>query len=168
MNQTSTPNTAKRANGEGTMPLRIEIQYVKDLSFESPRAPMSLQQSDRKPSVEVQVDVKASKRGDTAYEVILNCNVNGSVNGESLFLVELSYAGIFTITGIAENQVQPVLLIECPRFLFPFARNIIASVTRDGGFPPLLIQPIDFAMLYANSLRQKTEQNPDSAASRPS
>lgn len=146
---------AQQAPASGTMPIRINAQYVKDLSFENPRAPQSLQQQEGQPKVDVHVDVKATKLADSVFEVVLTTTVNGTGDQGQLFLAELSYAGVFTLEGFPEQHIQPILLVECPRLLFPFARNIIADVTRDGGFPPLLIQPVDFAQLY----RQSQEQN---------
>jgi preprotein translocase subunit SecB len=146
---------AQQAPAPGTMPIRINAQYVKDLSFENPRAPQSLQPQEGQPKVDVHVDVKATKLADAVFEVVLTTTVNGTGDQGQLFLAELSYAGVFTLEGFDEQHLQPLLLVECPRLLFPFARNIIADVTRDGGFPPLLIQPVDFAQLY----RQSQEQN---------
>ena len=134
------------------IPIQINAQYVKDLSFESPRAPKSLQPTKEQPKVDVHVDVKANKLSDGVFEVTLATTVNGSNNDGQLFLVELTYAGVFSLKGISEEHLQAVLLIECPRLLFPYARSILSDVTRDGGFPPLLIQPVDFAHLYRQSL----------------
>ena len=134
--------------------LQVIAQYVKDLSFENPNAPGNLQQK-TEPKVEVNVDVGAVKVSETAYEVTLTTAVTGYNDDAKLFIAELTYAGVFAFTGIEDTELQPYLLIECPRLLFPFSRAIIADVTRDGGFPPLLIQPIDFARLYMSS-----QQNP--------
>jgi preprotein translocase subunit SecB len=135
----------------GSLPIRVNAQYVKDLSFENPRAPRSLQAQEGQPKVDVQVDVKATKLADDVYEVVLTTTVSGAGDEGKLFLAELSYGGVFNLEGLAEEHLQGVLLVECPRLLFPFARNIIADVTRDGGFPPLLIQPVDFSALYRQS-----------------
>lgn len=146
---------AQPAQNAGSLPIRINAQYVKDLSFENPRAPRSLQPQQGQPKVDVHVDVKATKLADSVFEVVLTTTVNGTGEDGQLFLAELSYAGVFTLEGLPEEHLQPVLLVECPRLLFPFARNIVADITRDGGFPPLLIQPVDFAQLY----RQSQEEN---------
>jgi preprotein translocase subunit SecB len=138
----------------GSLPIRVNAQYVKDLSFENPRAPRSLQAQEGQPKVDVQVDVKATKLAEDVYEVVLTTTVNGSGDEGKLFLAELSYGGVFNLEGLAEEHLQAVLLVECPRLLFPFARNIIADVTRDGGFPPLLIQPVDFSALYQQSQQE--------------
>ena len=147
------PNTSN-----ASVVLEVNAQYVKDLSFENPNAPSSLHQKEE-PKVEVNVDVKAVKISEGVYEVTLTTAVMGYNDTIKLFIAELTYAGVFTITNAEGNHLQPYLLIECPRLLFPFSRAIIADMTRDGGFPPLLIQPIDFAKLYL-----KSKQNPDIGA----
>ena len=151
------PNPAQSPEIAGFAPIRVETQYVKDLSFENPRAPNSLRVREQPPAVDVKMDVSARKLDDGVFEVVLNSTVTGSADNEKLFLVELSYAGVFTVTAIPDEHLQPVLFYECPRLLFPFVRNIVADVTRDGGFPPLLIQPIDFARLH-RSMQQAPNQ----------
>ena len=149
-------DTADSQVGEGSgpvsLPIEINAQYIKDLSFENPRAPKSLRPQQLQPKVEVHVDVKATRLAEETYEVTLTVTVNGANDEGQLFLVELSYAGVFTLKNMPQEHIQAVLLIECPRLIFPFARNIVADVTRDGGFPPLLIQPVDFGQLYRQSL----------------
>lgn len=147
----TTIDPAPKTQPPATQPIQINAQYVKDLSFENPNAPASLRPQQQQPKVDVHVDVKATKLADNVYEVTLTTTVNGTGEDSQLFLAELSYAGVFTLEGLPEEHLQPVLLVECPRLLFPFARNIVADVTRDGGFPPLLIQPVDFAQLYRQS-----------------
>jgi preprotein translocase subunit SecB len=140
--------------------LVVNAQYVKDLSFENPNAPVSLQQK-AEPKVEVNVDVRAVNLSENVYEVTLTTAVTGYNDTTKLFIAELAYAGVFTLTGIEKNDIQPYLLKECPRLLFPFSRSIIADVTRDGGFPPLLIQPIDFSHLYTSSQHEPKTENPE-------
>lgn len=153
----TTDQPAAAPQGDGmTMPIRINAQYVKDLSFENPQAPHGLRQ--QQPKVDVHVDVKATKLAENVYEVDLSTTVNGMGENTQLFLVELSYAGVFSFEGLPQEHLQAVLLIECPRLLFPFARNIISDVTRDGGYPPLLIQPVDFAQLYRQSVANQGQQ----------
>ncbi len=156
MSDTSSHDGASDAKHPNASPIRIEVQYVKDLSFENPQAPRSLQQNSKQPGIDIQVDVKATKLGDNVYEVVLTSTVKGSIEGDPLFLIELSYAGVFTLAGVPDEHLQPLLLIECPRLLFPFARNIIADVTRDGGYPPLLVQPLDFSDIYRRSLQDRS------------
>ncbi len=105
-------------------------------------------------------DVSARGVGENTFEVVLNISAEAKLKGETAFLTELSYGGVFTLQDIPAEHVRPVLLIECPRLLFPFARNIVAEATRDGGFPPLLINPIDFAELYRRQFAQQQQQRP--------
>jgi preprotein translocase subunit SecB len=125
----------------------VNIQYVKDLSFENPRAPQSLIQPATQPEVAINVDVKARNLNPEAYEVVLTINVNANAQGEPVFLVELAYAAVVTVRNAPEPMLASLVLVETPRMIFPFARAVIANATRDGGFPPLLINPIDFAEL---------------------
>jgi preprotein translocase subunit SecB len=144
-----------RGNGEGDVlpppigapQLLVNVQYVKDFSFENPRAPQSLMQPAMQPEVAINVDVKARSLNPGTYEVVLNVNVNANAQQEPVFLVELAYAAVVTIVNAPEPIVANLVLVETPRIIFPFARAIIANATRDGGFPPLLINPIDFAEL---------------------
>jgi preprotein translocase subunit SecB len=145
----------------GQQPLVVNIQYVKDLSFEVPAAPQIFSQLRTQPQVSINLDVQARRvqEGQNVFEVALMIraeahDTSNQGNGQSttppttVFVAELTYAGIFTLAGLPENAVEPVLLVECPRILFPFARNILSDVTRDGGFPPVLLQPIDFVALW--------------------
>jgi preprotein translocase subunit SecB len=125
----------------------VNVQYIKDLSFENPRAPQSLMQPATQPEVAINVDVKARNLNAETYEVELTINVNANAQGEPVFLVELAYAAVVTVRNTPEAMLASLVLVETPRIIFPFARAIIANATRDGGFPPLLINPIDFAEL---------------------
>jgi len=128
---------------------RVLAQYVRDLSFENPRAPDSLRLEGR-PDVEMGVEMNARGRTDGLYEVDMRLSVKASAGDGPLFQVELVYGGLFQLGGFADSDVEPMLLVECPRYLFPFARQIIAACTSDGGFyPPFLLEPIDFATVYA-------------------
>jgi preprotein translocase subunit SecB len=142
-------------------PLVVNIQYVKDLSFEVPGAPAIFTTLRAQPQVAINLDVQARRvhEGQTQFEVSIviraeahdnsqQGNGQASVPAPTVFVAELTYAGVFTLNGLPENAIEPVLLVECPRILFPFARNILADVTRDGGFPPVLLQPIDFVALW--------------------
>jgi preprotein translocase subunit SecB len=145
-------------------PLMVNIQYVKDLSFEVPGAPMVYTTLRSTPRVDINLDVQVRRvqDGQNVFEVTLAIRAeahdtsteNGSGEASKVFLAEMSYAGIFTLTNVPENAVEPLLLVECPRLLFPFARNILADVTRDGGFPPVLLQPIDFVALWQSRRAQ--------------
>ena len=142
--------TAATENDLQSPSIQINAQYIKDLSFESPRAPMVLQE-EAQPAIEVSVDVKAHRLAEKSFEVVLSASADAKTDSGQVFLVELTYAGVFTLDGVNEQQVAQILLVECPRLLFPFARAIIADATRDGGFPPLMIQPVDFARLFAEN-----------------
>lgn len=142
----------------------VLAQYIKDLSFENPHAPGSLQSKDAegnpiKPNIDVAVDIQARRGSDTQYEVTLSLRIDAR-DGENkaLFVAELEYAGLFHISGIPEESIQLVLLVECPRMLFPFARQIMADVTRNGGFTPIMLDPMDFAGLYRARLEQQAKE----------
>lgn len=136
-----------------SMPLQINAQYIKDFSFENPRAPSSLRPQSSQPRIDVNVDVQASKvsKDEQLFEVVLKITATAKVEEDPLFLADLTYAGLFRLQSMDEDSLHAVLLVECPRLLFPFARAIVADATRDGGFPPLLIQPVDFASMYRQS-----------------
>lgn len=138
-------------------PLVIHGQYVKDLSFENPKAPQSFMQPHETPEVSITVNVQTTTLENNAYDVALAINAVAKSNAETVFVVELVYGGVFSLNNVPDEHVQPLLLIEAPRLLFPFARNIVADVTRDGGFPPLMIQPIDFLGLYQQQHEAETD-----------
>jgi preprotein translocase subunit SecB len=142
-----------RGNGEGAaaaenlQQLIVNAQYIKDFSFENPRAPQSLFQQAGPPEVEINVDVKARNLAPDNYEVVLTVNSTARSGGEPVFIVELAYAAVVTVRNTPEAMLPAMILVETPRIIFPFARAVIANATRDGGFPPLMINPIDFAEL---------------------
>lgn len=144
---------APQGNGQGVAPAAgqpqvfINAQYVKDLSFENPRAPQSFLQSQQQPEVQIGVDVKAQNLAPGLYEVALTIHADAKTGTERVFLVELVYAAVTTVQNVPEADLGRILLVETPRLLFPFARAIIATATREGGFMPLLLRPIDFAEL---------------------
>ncbi len=142
--------------------LIVNAQYIKDLSFENPRAPQSLTQQTSAPAVEINVDVKAQNLGADAYEVVLTVNASAKVDAGPLFLIELIYGAVVTVRNVPQTALTPIILVEVPLLLFPFARNIIADATRDGGFPPLMINPIDFAELLRRE--QTVAANPTASA----
>jgi preprotein translocase subunit SecB len=150
--------TAAQNEAAGGAQLVINAQYVKDFSFENPRAPHSLIQQSKQPEVGLNVDVKARTLGEDMYEVLLTINANAQIDNEPVFLVELSYGAVITIRGATDEMVAGAVLVETPRLLFPFARNIIAEATRDGGFPPLFINPIDFADLARRQQAPQTAE----------
>jgi preprotein translocase subunit SecB len=132
------------------LPLLLNLQFTKDLSFEVPGAPEIFTQLREQPRVDLQLDVQARNlegQGQGVYEVALVIRADAKVQETTCFIAELTYCGIFTV-NVDPQVLEPVLLVECPRLLFPFARNILAEITRDGGFPPVLLQPIDFVQLW--------------------
>jgi preprotein translocase subunit SecB len=135
---------------EGDQPLpqvAILTQYVKDLSFENPNAPASLQSTEQ-PQIDVNVAVNAKRAGENVFEVELKISAKAVAGDVTAFVIDLLYAGLFGLTNVPEEALEPFLIIEAPRIIFPFARRIIADSVRDGGFPPLMLDPIDFASLY--------------------
>ncbi|MCC6467581.1 MAG: protein-export chaperone SecB [Alphaproteobacteria bacterium] len=147
------PAGAAAGANPAQMPLVVNAQYIKDMSFELPNAPQILRRLTEQPQVQVNVNVQAQQLGGDVYEVTLTLNAEAKLGQDALFIVELIYAGIFTVQGVPQDILRPLLLIECPRLLFPFARSIIAGLTREGGLPPMMIQPIDFADLYRRQLQ---------------
>ena len=132
----------------GAPQIRILAQFIRDLSFENPRAPDSLRPGGAQPSIDMQVEMNARGRPDGLFEVDLKLGASATRDDEVNFHVELLYGGLFELAGIPEEALEIALLVECPRYLFPFARRIISDMTAEGGFPPFLIDPIDFAGVY--------------------
>lgn len=158
------PNAGNDGAQAGQAPqMRVLTQYVKDLSFENPNAPQTLGPVDDQPAINVRVDVGVKRMNATDFEVALKIGAEATIKDKTMFLVELDYAGLFRLTNIAEPDLEAVLVIECPRQIFPFARRILADTTRDGGFPPLMIDPIDFVGLY----QQRRQQMSQDAAGSP-
>ena len=165
-------NQPKKTNGDGPSPeppasdaatgakaptqpqLTVLAQYIKDLSFESPTAPQSLQGPGQNPQLKVGVNVNAGPRAEDTYEVALQLEVHAKSDQGVIYNVELVYGGLFRLKGVPPNLLQPVLFVDCPTILFPFLRRVLADVIRDGGFPPLMLDPIDFGRLYAQNLTQ--------------
>jgi preprotein translocase subunit SecB len=141
-------------------------QYIKDLSFENPQAPKSLRTGEQAPKLDVNVNVNARPQSQTEFEIELKLEAKAVRGSETLFIAEVTYAGLFQVRNVPQEHIHPLLLIECPRLLFPFARQIIADATRQGGFPPLMIDPIDFAQLYRQRVAELNVQQ--RAASQPS
>ena len=164
----------KAANGNGAGPeaagqpgpggdepsMNILGQYLKDLSFENPNAPASLANQDNQPEINISVNVNAKELAATDFEVELHLEAKANQDGKVIFAAELLYAGIFRLENMPKDALHPVVLIECPRMIFPFARQILADATRNGGFPPLMLDPIDFGAMY----QQRIEAGEDGAA----
>jgi preprotein translocase subunit SecB len=140
--------------------MQILAQFIRDLSFENVLAQKGLQGGDVRPDIQVQVSLDAKKRPvDSRFEVAQKYKITAKnqVNGETLFLMELDYVGVYLIEGVPDDQLHPFLLIECPRLLFPFVRRIVSDMTRDGGFPPLNLDSVDFVQLYRNELARRAQ-----------
>ena len=155
-----TPDQAQPQGGQPQGPgFRILAQYVRDLSFENPKAPDSLR-IDGKPAIDMGVEMNAQGRPDGLFELDLKLSIKATHENQPVFHVELVYGGLFQLANVSEQDIEPLLLIECPRYLFPFAREIIAGATSDGGFyPPFMLDPIDFAGIYV-ARQQQIERGP--------
>ena len=129
--------------------IRVLTQFIRDLSFENPRAPDSLHASQAQPQIDLGVELNARGRIDGLFEVDMRLAASATRDNEAVFQIELVYGGLFSVNGVPEEDIEAVLLIECPRLLFPFARKIIADLSTDGGFPPFLLEPLDFVAIYA-------------------
>jgi preprotein translocase subunit SecB len=139
--------------------LNVLVQYIKDLSFENPNAPGILAQPPtQQPRLDINVNVAARQMGTTDFEVELNMEAKAGEGKDLLFQVELVYAGVFRILNVPPEALQPLVMIECPRILFPFARQILADATRNGGYPPLMVDPIDFVSLFQSRQQQMADQ----------
>lgn len=160
-----TPNTPNGAPSGATDPidpnnppsLSVLAQYLKDLSFENPRAPQSFH-GDGAPKIDVNVDVQARNLNTDQYEVELSLAARAKRDDDAVFVVEATYAGAFEIKNLPREQLEMVMLVECPRLLFPFMRQIVAEATRNGNFPPLMLEPIDFMGIYMSNAEKRRQQ----------
>jgi len=163
-------NTSPQGGGAGAQQaaafrFAILSQYIKDLSFENPGGPLALQQAKSQPNIQIRVDVRGRRMAENLHEVVLALDIDAKVDERPLFLLELVYGGLFEIHGFPPEALQPLLMVECPRVLFPFARRLVADLTRDGGFPPLMLDLIDFAALYRTRLAQQQQPSAGTARS---
>lgn len=158
---TDTPDTAAQPQQPTGPSLRVLNQYIKDLSFENPGSRLNEQ-----PNVDLGIDVQANAKNSSegVYEVVLKLNARAGTKDTALFLVELEYAGLFQVQGASQADAEAMLLIECPRLLFPFARRIVSDLTQEGGFPPLRIDPVDFTALYRQQRAREQQGNNGTAA----
>jgi preprotein translocase subunit SecB len=163
MSASGAPADGENGQGAGAPRIHIVTQYVKDLSFENPGAPSNLT---GRPAIELGVDLSARRMTPDGphFEVELKLRVEAKADEKPVFLLELAYAGLLQIENIPSDVLQQVLLIEGPHMLFPFARRIIADAVRDGGMPPLMIEPIDFAGLYRSKMEQQQQRVPSGVA----
>lgn len=162
-------NGAENAPGIGAIPggddqprMNVVAQYVKDLSFENPEGPRPLGNRDQGSRINVGINVQARRVSQSDMEVSIKFEASAKDQDKTVFATELVYAGVFRFTNVPENQIEPLAMTECPRLLFPFARQILADATRNGGFPPLLLDPVDFNAMYRERLRRG--QTGDTAA----
>lgn len=147
------------ATAEGGQPaIHCLSQYVKDLSFENPNAIEAMAEDAGAPDVAINVQINTKKIQDTVHEVTLSIDGKATRGGKHLFLLEMHYAGLFNIQNIPAEHIEPVLYIHCTTLLFPFARQIVADVTRNGGYPPLLLNPVDFNQLYLSQVARPEAQ----------
>jgi preprotein translocase subunit SecB len=168
----TTPTNGTPTNGGQTPPagspnqaqFRVLAQYTKDFSFENPNAPNSISGQPQQPSLSIQINVNPKQLSNTDFEVELKIEGKAEHNGSTLFAFELNYAGLFHLQGIPQENLGPLVMIECPRILFPFAREIIAAAVVSGGFPPLLLDPVDFVGLYQQRMAQAQQQQPPAQA----
>lgn len=157
-----TPVETAQPDDAGQMPsMTILAQYTKDASFENPNAPQSLQASQGAPAININIEIGRQMMDDNTVEVVLILSAKADRDGTVVFLCELEYAGLFAFTNISADQVQPMILIECPRMLFPFARQIMAEMTQNGGFPPILLDPPDFAAMYRDEMARRAPEEAD-------
>ncbi len=171
MTDTTTNGAAAAAEPPVQPRLQVLGQFIKDLSFENIAAQKAVQNAEQ-PDIQVQVNLDARKRAnaDNQFEVSIKLKIeakaktNGDQPGETIFMMELDYAGIFLIENVPEEQMHPFLLIECPRMIFPFVRRIVSDVSRDGGFPPLNLETIDFVALYRQELQRRAAAQPAAQA----
>lgn len=143
--------------------MSVLAQFVRDLSFESPNAPKSLQGPGENPKMQVGVNVQATAQPQDIYDVSLQLEAKASNDAGVIYNIELVYSGLFRIANVPDNMMQPVLFIDCPALLFPYARRIISELTQDGAFPPLLLDPIDFGSLYSQKMAEAEGQTPTSS-----
>jgi preprotein translocase subunit SecB len=138
--------------------VRVLAQYIKDLSFESPNIHKLIDGPGEAPNLRVEVNVNASKVNDAAFESVINFKAEATNKAGTIYDLELAYAGMFQVESLPEGALEPFLLIECPTLLFPFVRRLVADLTREGGFPPLMLDPINFATLYARRQQERAAQ----------
>lgn len=154
MSTTNGGPAASAPQDAATPQLSVVAQYIKDLSFENPNAPRSLGAGKEPPQIGIQINVNAAPMSDTDIEVVLKLDGKAETAGSLMFSFELIYAGVFRIRNVPQESMNAAVMIECPRLLFPFAREIIANIVRNGGFPPLLLDPVDFVSLYQQRMSQ--------------
>jgi preprotein translocase subunit SecB len=150
---------------QGQAQVSVLGQYIKDFSFENPNAPRSLTPTQTQPAINIQINVGVQQLAATDYEITLKLEGKADGAGTVLFAFDLTFAGVFRVQNVPPQMLQPLIMIECPRLLFPFAREIVATAVRNGGFPPLLLDPVDFVALYQ---QRAAQTQPPQATATPS
>lgn len=154
-------NQQETSGKEAQAPLTVSAQYIKDLSFENPTPLAHVMEHEERPSISIHIEAQAHNISERTFEVALHVKVDAKRKEAQVFLLDLEYAGAFTIgKEVPEEYLRPILMVECPRILFPFVRNVVASTTQDGGYPALLLTPVDFAALYQQQVAQEQAQAP--------
>lgn len=164
---TAPEQVAPTEGQDGTMAepmLRILAQYTKDASFENPSAPDSLRADQSPPSISINIEIGRQMMEGNSAEVVLMLSARAERDGKAVFLCELEYAGLFGFQGVPEEHILPMMMIECPRLLFPFARQIMAEMTQNGGYPPILLEPPDFAAMFRDEMMRRAAQQGEGAA----
>ena len=136
-------------------PIGIKNQYLKDLSFENPQSPEIFTQNNIKPKIDISVDIKANRKDENNYEIILVLKIDYQFEGNIIFLIEIEYAGLFNLSKIDKEDLEFISLVECPKLLFPYARQIVSNLTSNGGFPAILLEPIDFNNIFKQHKMKK-------------
>lgn len=155
---TEETNGAAAPNAAQPQPrMQILNQFIRDLSFEN-IAVQKGQLPEGKPEIKVQINLDAQPRGTDQFDIGLKVKVDSTVSGAPLFILELDYAGRFVIQNVPQEQMHALMMIECPRLIFPFVRRVVADVTRDGGYPPLNLEMIDFLQLYRNEIARRQSE----------
>ena len=159
-NEPSAPtNGTQGAAGEGPPPqLRVVGQYIKDLSFESPNSPESLRDPGENPNIQVEINVAANQLDQSVYECAIDFKVKASSTKMTIYSLEMVYAGAFELQNFPQQLIQPVLFVNCPAVLFPFMRRLIGDLTREGGYPPLWLDPVDWGSLYNQRLAEEQKK----------
>ncbi len=166
MAEENKPNGGEQSNDQAQQGPRVSVlgQYIKDLSFENPNAPKSFQEPGDNPNLQLNFNVGANRLSENTYEVTLHFEGEAKSENSGIYQLDLVYAGVFRVENFPQERLRPFLFVDCPATLFPFVRRIIADLTREGGYPPLLIDPIDFAALYRrNAAQQQQEQQENEA-----
>jgi len=169
-NAPAAPGNSGAAQTAAAPTFSLVGQYIRDLSFENPGAPATNMGGGPNPSFNVSINVSVKKQSDDLYAVELLLNAKAQRETQVLFNVELAYGGVFRLRNVPEAQLAPLLMVECPRLIFPFARQVLASTVQQGGFPPLMMEPVDFQALYIQNLRNmqaQQRQQGDAGADRP-